>query len=69
MRGIYESRFVKPDRHGAFLGALQDYLLYAVVVSLGYPLTLQPGEFALILAIVVHESKRFGAPDPRFSHA
>ena len=57
------------NRQGAFLGALQDYLLYAVAVSFGYPLTLQPGEFALILAIVVHERARLGAADPRFSHA
>ena len=68
LRGIYESRFVRPNRQGAFLGALQDYLLYSAVVSLGYPLTLQPGEFALILAIVVHERARLGAADPRFSH-
>ena len=69
LRGIYESRLVMRNRQGAFLGALQDYLLYAVAVSFGYPLTLQPGEFALILAIVVHERARLGAADPRFSHA
>ena len=69
LRGIYESRSVRPNRQGAFLGALQDYLIYAVVVSIGYPLTLQPGEFALILAIVVHEKLRFGANDPRFAAA
>ena len=69
LRGIYESRSVRPTRQGAFLGSLQDYLIYAIVVSIGYPLTLQPGEFALILAIVVHERTRFGAADPRFSPA
>jgi hypothetical protein len=67
-RGIWESRYVRPTRAGAFLGSLQDYLLYAIVVSPMYPLTLNPGEFTTILALVVYERTRRGTVDPRFSH-
>lgn len=68
-RGLWESRHVQSTRAGAFLGSLQDYLLYSILISGLYPLTLQPGEFALILAILVHEQDRRAPDDPRFSPA
>ena len=67
-RGLWESRRVSATRQGAFLGSLQDYLIYSIVISTGYPLTMAPGEFAMILAILVHESARYGANDPRFHY-
>ena len=68
-RGLWESRRVRSSRAGAFLGSLQDYLLYAILISGLYPLTLQPGEFVLILAIFVYEIARATPDDPRFSPA
>jgi len=69
LRGLWESRNVRPTRQGAFLGSLQDYLLYTIFISGGYPFTMVPGEFAVILAILVYESGRYGANDPRFHYA
>jgi hypothetical protein len=37
----------------AFLGSLSDYLLYVLAISPLYPLTLSPGEVAIILAVFV----------------
>lgn len=68
VRGLWESRYVRDSRQGAFLGSLQDYLIYSILISTGYPLTMAPGEFAMILAIMVHESARYGANDPRFRY-
>ncbi|MEG9433317.1 hypothetical protein [Terriglobus sp. ADX1] len=69
VRGLWESRHVRASRQGAFLGSLQDYLIYSLLISTGYPLTMAPGEFAMILAILVHESARYGANDPRFRYS
>lgn len=69
VRGLWESRNVRASRQGAFLGSLQDYLIYSLLISTGYPLTMAPGEFAMILAILVHESARYGANDPRFRYS
>lgn len=69
LRGLWESRNVRPNRQGAFLGALQDYLLYTIFISGGYPFTMVPGEFSVILAILVYESAKYGANDPRFHYA
>lgn len=66
IRALWESRTVPPTRAGAFLGSLQDYVLYTVVISPAYPLTLVPGEVAIILAIIVYEHGRYGLSDPRF---
>ncbi len=68
-RGVWESRMVKQNAEGAFLGALQDYLIYAILISPLYPLTLSPGEFAMILAVLVYEKQRIGVGDPRFNFA
>jgi len=37
-----------------FLAGLKDYLLYAILISPLYPLTLSPGEITLIMAIFVY---------------
>lgn len=69
LRGIWESRTIRPTRQGAFLGSLQDYLIYSLIISPLYPLTLSPGEFVTILAVFVYERERYGSADPRFRHA
>ena len=66
VRALWESRSVPATRDGAFLGSLQDYVLYSIVISPAYPLTLVPGEIATILAIIVFEHTRYGFNDPRF---
>lgn len=45
-----------------FLGALQDYAVYAVLISELYPLTMAPGEFGVILAIAVYVLERRRRP-------
>ena len=68
VRGVIESRSISNTPEAAFLGALQDYLIYVIVISPMYPPTLSPGEYAMILAIIVHEQTRIGSGDPRFSN-
>lgn len=53
VRGFFLVRQARADSDGPFLGALQDYLIYAILISELYPMTLAPGEFAIILAIAV----------------
>jgi len=72
LRGLWESRDVTTDRAGAFLGALQDYLVYAILISPLYPLTLSPGEYTVILAIFVYERtyyQGYQGRDPRFRYS
>ncbi|MES3152085.1 hypothetical protein [Sphingomonas faeni] len=53
VRGLFLVRQARGGGEDPFLGALQDYLLYAVLISELYPMTLAPGEFTVILAIAV----------------
>ena len=53
VRGFFLVRQARAGRDDPFLGALQDYLVYAMLISELYPLTLAPGETAIILAIAV----------------
>jgi hypothetical protein len=54
VRGLMVFRSVGQARRTPFLASLQDFLLYAIVISPLYPLTLAPGEIAVILAILVY---------------
>jgi len=45
-----------------FLGAVQDYVVYAVLISELYPLTMAPGEFSVILALAVYVLERARPP-------
>lgn len=59
-RGLFLVRRARAGTEDPFLGALQDYLLYAILISELYPMTLAPGEFALILAIGVFTIEQRG---------
>jgi hypothetical protein len=53
VRGLLLFRQLDIPRENAFLGSLQDYLLYLLLISPLVAPTLAPGEFAVILAIFV----------------
>ena len=55
LRGmLFYHRALKPHIDSHFLGSLQDYLLYVLLISNLYPPTLTPGETAVILAIYAY---------------
>ena len=51
---LFYQRRLKPRIDSLFLAALQDYLLYVLLISNLYPPTLTPGETAVILAIYAY---------------
>lgn len=51
VRGIAMLAAVRRMRDDPFVAALQDYLVYAILISEMFPMTLAPGELAVILAI------------------
>lgn len=53
VRGLMLFRKIPETSKDAFLGSLSDYLLYVLAISPLYPLTLSPGEVAIILAVFV----------------
>jgi len=54
-RGLFfYQRHVRTYVDDDFLGSLRDYLIYVLAISFFYPLTLTPGETAVILAIFVY---------------
>ena len=55
LRGmLFYQRALRPRIDSHFLGSLQDYLLYVLLISNLYPPTLTPGETAVILAIYAY---------------
>jgi hypothetical protein len=46
----------------AFLGALKSYLLYVILISELYPMTLTPGEIAVILAVAAYRLDQLRHP-------
>jgi hypothetical protein len=55
LRGmLFYQRALRPRIQSLFLGSLQDYLLYVLLISNLYPPTLTPGETAVILAIFAY---------------
>ncbi len=72
VRGLLLFRGLPLRSRSVFLSSLEDYLIYAILVSPLYPLTLAPGEVAVILAIFVYEwdrSRREGSRRDRLSYA
>lgn len=64
VRGMIFIRKLRRRIDHPLLAALQDYLLYVILISGLYPtLTLQPGEIAVILAVAVY--CRWAVPDFR----
>ena len=57
LRGLWESRELRNSEEDAFLGCLQDYIIYALLASPMSPIILAPGEFTLILALFVYEKE------------
>lgn len=58
LRGMWLVRTARAHGDTPFLGALQDYLLFAVLTSPLNPLTLAPGEIATIMAVAVYAIDR-----------
>ncbi len=54
-RGLLLFHQLDIPRSNAFLGSLQDYLLYILLISPLVAPTLAPGEFAIILALLVYQ--------------
>jgi hypothetical protein len=71
VRGLYYFGQLRRRIDHPLLAALQDYLLYVILISPLYPsLTLQPGEVAVILAVAVYcrwAAKDFRARRRRFA--
>jgi hypothetical protein len=65
LRGLFFYARIRRKLDSVFLGSLFDYVLYAVLISNLYPLTLTPGESAVIFAIFVYiwETGLNGEPD------
>jgi len=61
LRGLWMIRDVRADRDAPFLGALGDYLVFALLTSVFNPLTLAPGEVAIILSLAVYTRDRMRA--------
>ncbi|SAI66803.1 Lipid A core-O-antigen ligase and related enzymes [Bordetella ansorpii] len=54
LRGLRVYRQLRAHIEDDLLGALSDYLIYVLLISFLYPLTLTPGESAVILAVFVY---------------
>ena len=65
VRGILIFQQVRRVRDDPFVAALQDYLLYAIIISEMFPMTLAPGELTVIMAIGVYRLEQLRAEGPR----
>lgn len=54
IRGLFFYRRLSTYVEDDFLGALRDYIVYVLLISAFYPMTLTPGELAVIFAIFVY---------------
>jgi hypothetical protein len=54
VRGIILSWGSEDGKYGAFFGALQDFLLFVLVVSPLTSMTLAPGEYVILLSVFVY---------------
>ncbi|WP_406237055.1 hypothetical protein ACF3NX_07100 [Acetobacter orientalis] len=54
LRGLIFFKTINKIVSDDFLGALRDYLLYVLIISIFYPPTLTPGETAVILSIFAY---------------
>jgi hypothetical protein len=68
LRGIWMMQRLRARGH-ALNGALQDYLIYCVLVSEMFPLTMAPGEVTMIMAIAVWRLEKLWRPKPLWRRA
>lgn len=54
VRGVLIFRTLRQWRDDPFVAALQDYLVYAILISEMFPMTMAPGELTTIIAIGVY---------------
>lgn len=54
IRGLFMYRRLQAYVEDDFLGSLRDYLIYVLLISSFYPITLTPGESTVIFAIFVY---------------
>lgn len=69
LRAIWMMQRLRARENTPLNGALQDYLLYAVLVSEMYPLTMAPGEVTMIMAIAVWRLEKVLRPKPLWCRA
>jgi len=62
LRGIVMVRAARMLRDDPFLGAIQDYLVYAILISELFPMTMAPGELTLIMAIAIYRIEQLARP-------
>ncbi len=69
VRGLMLGNATGSTGTSPFLGSLEDYLLYVLLISPLYPFTLAPGEIAIIMATFVYtlERKRRVAPGLQYA--
>ncbi|GAA0666932.1 hypothetical protein FHT00_000070 [Sphingomonas insulae] len=62
VRGVWIFRAVRQWRDDPFMAALQDYLVYAILISEMFPMTMAPGELTMLIAIGVYRLEQLRAP-------
>lgn len=69
LRGIWMMQRLRAQEDTPLNGALQDYLLYCVLVSEMFPLTMAPGEVTMIMAIAVWRLEKVWRAKPLWRRA
>jgi hypothetical protein len=64
LRGIWLLERVRRIEDTALIGALQDYLMYCILVSEMFPMTMAPGEITMIMAMAVWRLEKLWRPAP-----
>ena len=62
VRGVWMMHKVCKVENNALTGALQDYLIYTILVSEMFPITMAPGEVTVIMAIAVWRLEKLRRP-------
>ena len=62
MRGVWMMHKLCKTENTAFNGALQDYLIYTILISEMFPITMSPGEVTVIMAIAVWRLEKLRRP-------
>lgn len=69
MRGVWMLQRLRRAEDTPLNGALQDYLLYSILVSEMFPMTMAPGEMTMIMAIAVWRLEKLWRPLPAWRRA
>jgi hypothetical protein len=69
LRAIWMMQRLRAQEDTPLNGALQDYLLYCVLVSEMFPLTMAPGEVTMIMAIAVWRMEKVWRAKPLWRRA